>query len=130
MVWYHNELSLNLSLNLFTGIQDEARLLEVMCLREIDKEDDAATLFRGSSLASTLLDQYMELTCQQFLETALDDVIAYVVNNEQLSAEVGAGAAGVEWWSWAARWSNAGEWGWQVQCECTGGGRWSGVFDC
>jgi len=50
-------------------------------------EDEATTLFRATTLASTLMEQYMKATATQFVHHALKDSILKIMESKQ-SCEV------------------------------------------
>ena len=49
--------------------------------------ENASTLFRGSTMATTLMDQYMKMTGTSFVHTAVEGVITKIVEMKQ-SCEV------------------------------------------
>jgi len=56
--------------------------------REINSRDsEPGTLFRATTLASTLMEQYMRATCSSFVSLALKDVVKQIVESKQ-SCEV------------------------------------------
>uniref|UniRef100_A0A672T565 RAS p21 protein activator 1 n=1 Tax=Sinocyclocheilus grahami TaxID=75366 RepID=A0A672T565_SINGR len=65
----------------------EAPLLRTLNDREINMEDEATTLFRATTLASTLMEQYMKATATPFVHHALKDTILKVMESKQ-SCEV------------------------------------------
>ena len=50
--------------------------------------ESTSTLFRGSTLATTLMDQYMKMTTTSFLHTAVQSIINRIMESKQ-SCEVG-----------------------------------------
>jgi len=46
-------------------------------------EDEATTLFRATTLASTLMEQYMKATATQFVHHALKDSILKIMESKQ-----------------------------------------------
>lgn len=70
-------------LRIFRYEKKEGTLLKAMIEREIRRESETATLFRMNSLTTTIMDQYMRATCQQFLENALSDSLRRVVETRQ-----------------------------------------------
>lgn len=76
-----------LGLNLCTNYQ-ETELLCALNEREIEAtEADPGTLFRATTLASTLMEQYMRSTCASFVNLALKDVVKQITEEKQ-SCEV------------------------------------------
>jgi len=50
--------------------------------------DNAATLFRSTSLATTLMDQYMKLTAGDFVRSALQKTVQKIITGN-IKIEVG-----------------------------------------
>lgn len=67
--------------------QKEADLLRSLNEAEINKEDETSTLFRGASLTTTIMDLYMKSVCTSFLQAALKDTIAKLLDSK-VSCEV------------------------------------------
>ena len=67
----------------------EMELMMMLNSREIEDTmiDDAGTLFRRTSLASTVMEQYMRSTCSTFVSLALGESVKHVVDQLQ-SCEV------------------------------------------
>ncbi|TRY66279.1 hypothetical protein DNTS_006425 [Danionella cerebrum] len=61
----------------------EALLLRTLNEREINMEDEATTLFRATTLASTLMEQYMKATATPFVHHALKDSILKIMESKQ-----------------------------------------------
>ncbi|XP_067934605.1 ras GTPase-activating protein 1-like [Watersipora subatra] len=62
-------------LKVFRHEKREATLLKTLTSVEIANEENAATLFRSTSLATTLMDQYMKLTAGDFVREALQKTV-------------------------------------------------------
>uniref|UniRef100_A0A8C7TX24 Ras GTPase-activating protein 1 n=1 Tax=Oncorhynchus mykiss TaxID=8022 RepID=A0A8C7TX24_ONCMY len=74
-------------LRIFRHEKTEAPLLRTLNDREINMEDEATTLFRATTLASTLMEQYMKATATPFVHHALKDTILKIMESKQ-SCEV------------------------------------------
>uniref|UniRef100_A0A671KP78 Ras GTPase-activating protein 1-like n=1 Tax=Sinocyclocheilus anshuiensis TaxID=1608454 RepID=A0A671KP78_9TELE len=61
----------------------EAPLLRTLNDKEINMEDEATTLFRATTLASTLMEQYMKATATPFVHHALKDTILKIMESKQ-----------------------------------------------
>ncbi|KAJ8285551.1 hypothetical protein GJAV_G00028140 [Gymnothorax javanicus] len=70
-------------LRIFRHERLEAPLLRTLNEREINMEDEATTLFRATTLASTLMDQYMKATATPFVLHALKDTILKIMESKQ-----------------------------------------------
>ncbi|XP_035234671.1 ras GTPase-activating protein 1 isoform X2 [Anguilla anguilla] len=70
-------------LRIFRHERVEAPLLRTLNDREINMEDEATTLFRATTLASTLMEQYMKATATPFVHHALKDTILKVMESKQ-----------------------------------------------
>ncbi|KAJ8401926.1 hypothetical protein AAFF_G00375070 [Aldrovandia affinis] len=70
-------------LRLFRDEKVEAPLLRTLNDREINMEDEATTLFRATTLASTLMEQYMKATATPFVHHALKDSILKIMECRQ-----------------------------------------------
>uniref|UniRef100_A0A671YCS3 RAS p21 protein activator 1 n=1 Tax=Sparus aurata TaxID=8175 RepID=A0A671YCS3_SPAAU len=79
----------SLLLRIFRHEKAEAPLLRTLNDREINMEDEATTLFRATTLASTLMEQYMKATATPFVHHALKDTILKIMESKQ-SCEVEA----------------------------------------
>uniref|UniRef100_A0A7N6ABW1 RAS p21 protein activator (GTPase activating protein) 1a n=1 Tax=Anabas testudineus TaxID=64144 RepID=A0A7N6ABW1_ANATE len=77
----------SLLLRIFRHEKAEAPLLRTLNDREINMEDEATTLFRATTLASTLMEQYMKATATPFVHHALKDTILKIMESKQ-SCEV------------------------------------------
>lgn len=74
-------------LKIFRHERKECELMKSLCQAEIARENDTATLFRATSLATTLMDIYMRSECGLFLQSALSDLIQKLIETKQ-SAEL------------------------------------------
>ncbi|NXV83090.1 RASA1 protein, partial [Atlantisia rogersi] len=74
-------------LKIFLHEKLESLLLRTLNDREISMEDEATTLFRATTLASTLMEQYMKATATSFVHHALKDSILKIMESKQ-SCEV------------------------------------------
>ncbi|XP_026569797.1 ras GTPase-activating protein 1 [Pseudonaja textilis] len=70
-------------LKIFLHEKLEALLLRTLNDREICMEDEATTLFRATTLASTLMEQYMKATATRFVHHALKDSILKIMESKQ-----------------------------------------------
>uniref|UniRef100_A0A8C1SPJ5 RAS p21 protein activator (GTPase activating protein) 1b n=1 Tax=Cyprinus carpio TaxID=7962 RepID=A0A8C1SPJ5_CYPCA len=70
-------------LRIFRHENLEAQLLRELNDREISAEDEATTLFRATTLASTLMEQYMKATATPFVHHALKDTILKIMESRQ-----------------------------------------------
>ncbi|XP_034325355.1 ras GTPase-activating protein 1 isoform X2 [Magallana gigas] len=70
-------------LQIFRHEQQEKVILKTMNDLEIAREDIVSTLFRATSLATTLMDQYMKMTATQFVASALKDPIIHITESKQ-----------------------------------------------
>ncbi|XP_036385298.1 ras GTPase-activating protein 1 [Megalops cyprinoides] len=70
-------------LRIFRHEKMEAPLLRTLNDREISMEDEATTLFRATTLASTLMEQYMKATATPFVHHALKDTILKIMECKQ-----------------------------------------------
>ncbi|KAJ8380612.1 hypothetical protein SKAU_G00013900 [Synaphobranchus kaupii] len=70
-------------LRIFRQERVEAPLLRTLNDREIEVEDEATTLFRATTLASTLMEQYMKATATPFVHHALRDTILKIMESKQ-----------------------------------------------
>uniref|UniRef100_A0AAR2JWS4 RAS p21 protein activator (GTPase activating protein) 1a n=1 Tax=Pygocentrus nattereri TaxID=42514 RepID=A0AAR2JWS4_PYGNA len=73
----------SLLLKIFRHERVEAPLLRTLNDREINMEDEATTLFRATTLASTLMEQYMKATATPFVHHALKDTILKIMESKQ-----------------------------------------------
>ncbi|XP_013120079.2 ras GTPase-activating protein 1 isoform X3 [Oreochromis niloticus] len=73
----------SLLLRIFRHEKIEAPLLRTLNDREISMEDEATTLFRATTLASTLMEQYMKATATPFVHHALKDSILKIMESKQ-----------------------------------------------
>lgn len=73
----------SLLLRIFRHEKIEAPLLRTLNDREISMEDEATTLFRATTLASTLMEQYMKATATPFVHHALKDTILKIMESKQ-----------------------------------------------
>ncbi|XP_062873480.1 ras GTPase-activating protein 1 [Trichomycterus rosablanca] len=70
-------------LRIFRHEKAEASLLRTLNDKEISMEDEATTLFRATTLASTLMEQYMKATAMPFVMHALKDSILKIMESKQ-----------------------------------------------
>ncbi|XP_041436416.1 ras GTPase-activating protein 1 isoform X3 [Xenopus laevis] len=70
-------------LRIFLHEKMESLLLRTLNDREISMEDEATTLFRATTLASTLMEQYMKATATPFVHHALKDTILKILESKQ-----------------------------------------------
>ncbi|MEE6458735.1 hypothetical protein FKM82_000408 [Ascaphus truei] len=70
-------------LRIFLHEKVESLLLRTLNDREISMEDEATTLFRATTLASTLMEQYMKATATPFVHHALKDTILKIMDSKQ-----------------------------------------------
>lgn len=70
-------------LRIFRHERAEAPLLRTLNDREINMEDEATTLFRATTLASTLMEQYMKATATPFVHHALKESILKIMESKQ-----------------------------------------------
>ena len=70
-------------LRIFRYERIETQLIKIMVEREIARESEANTLFRSNSLTTTLMDQYMRMTCDAFLNAALKEPLKRVFETRQ-----------------------------------------------
>uniref|UniRef100_A0A8C9VJI1 RAS p21 protein activator 1 n=1 Tax=Scleropages formosus TaxID=113540 RepID=A0A8C9VJI1_SCLFO len=70
-------------LRIFRHMKMEALLLRALNDREISMEDEATTLFRATTLASTLMEQYMKATATPFVLHVLKDTILKIMECKQ-----------------------------------------------
>lgn len=70
-------------LMVFRHEKQEAVLLEALNNIEINKEDEVSTLFRATSLATTLMDQYMKMTASTFVHKAAKDCVHRIIESKQ-----------------------------------------------
>ncbi|CAL8346690.1 unnamed protein product [Lota lota] len=73
----------SLLLRIFRHEKTEAPLLRTLNDREINMEDEATTLFRATTLASTLMEQYMKATATPFVHHALKEAILKIMESKQ-----------------------------------------------
>lgn len=74
-------------LRVFRHEKRETELLKTLCQAEIARESETPTLFRGATLATTLMDLYMRTECTAFLQSAILDTIQKLLDSKQ-SAEL------------------------------------------
>ena len=80
---YHDRLPLaNALLKISRYEHQECSLIRALIEREIQIENDVSTLFRSNSLTTTLVDQYMKATCQEFLLKSLSEPISRVLDSK------------------------------------------------
>uniref|UniRef100_A0A182K4P8 Ras GTPase-activating protein 1 n=1 Tax=Anopheles christyi TaxID=43041 RepID=A0A182K4P8_9DIPT len=74
-------------LKVFRHEKRETELLRILCQAEVARENETSTLFRGASLATTLMDLYMRAECTLFLQSAVSDTVQRILDSKQ-SAEL------------------------------------------
>uniref|UniRef100_A0A182VZT1 Ras GTPase-activating protein 1 n=1 Tax=Anopheles minimus TaxID=112268 RepID=A0A182VZT1_9DIPT len=74
-------------LKVFRHEKRETELLRILCQAEVARENETSTLFRGASLATTLMDLYMRAECTLFLQSAVSDTVQRILESKQ-SAEL------------------------------------------
>lgn len=70
-------------LRIFRHEKRETELLRILCQAEIARESETATLFRGASLVTTLMDLYMRTECGAFLQSAVSDTVTRILESKQ-----------------------------------------------
>ncbi|XP_060692591.1 ras GTPase-activating protein 1 isoform X1 [Hemiscyllium ocellatum] len=70
-------------LRIFRHERLESLLLQILNDREISMEDESTTLFRATTLASTLMEQYMKSTATPFIHHALKETILKIMESKQ-----------------------------------------------
>ncbi|XP_058821414.1 ras GTPase-activating protein 1 isoform X2 [Topomyia yanbarensis] len=70
-------------LKVFRHEKRETELLRILCQTEVARENETTTLFRGASLATTLMDLYMRAECTMFLQSAVSDTIQRILESKQ-----------------------------------------------
>uniref|UniRef100_UPI00398E4634 ras GTPase-activating protein 1-like isoform X2 n=1 Tax=Pristiophorus japonicus TaxID=55135 RepID=UPI00398E4634 len=70
-------------LRIFRHEKLESLLLRILNDREISMEDESTTLFRATTLASTLMEQYMKSTATPFIHHALKETILKIMESKQ-----------------------------------------------
>nr|XP_002127238.1 ras GTPase-activating protein 1 [Ciona intestinalis] len=71
-------------LKIFRQERKEKDLIRMLNEREImSKDSEPGTLFRATTLASTIMEQYMRTTCPTFVSLALKDVVKQIVESRQ-----------------------------------------------
>ncbi|CAG2246074.1 RASA1 [Mytilus edulis] len=74
-------------LQIFRHEKQEKVILKTMNDFEINREEEVSTLFRATSLATTLMDQYMKMTASQFVSDAVKEYILKIIDSK-LSCEL------------------------------------------
>uniref|UniRef100_A0A034VMS3 Ras GTPase-activating protein 1 n=2 Tax=Bactrocera dorsalis TaxID=27457 RepID=A0A034VMS3_BACDO len=74
-------------LRVFRHEKRETELIRVLCQAEIARENETTTLFRGASLATTLMDLHMRTECSRFLHAAVSETVQRILDSKQ-SAEL------------------------------------------
>ncbi|XP_041369267.1 ras GTPase-activating protein 1-like [Gigantopelta aegis] len=74
-------------LRIFCYEKQEASLLRTLTEMEIDREAEVSQIFRATTLATTMMDQYMKLAATQFVESAVKDSVLRIMESKQ-SCEV------------------------------------------
>lgn len=70
-------------LRIFRHEKLESLLLRILNDREISMEDESTTLFRATTLSSTLMEQYMKSTATPFIHHALKETILKIMESKQ-----------------------------------------------
>lgn len=70
-------------LKIFRHEREEIFLLKTMNSLEIENQEEVSTLFRGTSLTTTLMDQYMKMVAIPYLQKTIGDVVAKIVECKQ-----------------------------------------------
>ncbi|XP_030049223.1 ras GTPase-activating protein 1 isoform X3 [Microcaecilia unicolor] len=70
-------------LRIFLHENLESSLLRALNDKEISMEDEATTLFRATTLATTLMEQYMKATATPFVHHALKETILKIMESKQ-----------------------------------------------
>lgn len=85
---YHDRSTLAAALLKISRYQRrECHLIQALLEREIQLETDVSCLFRPNSLTTTLIDQYMKATCQEFLVKSLTEPINKVFDSKVCSEQ-------------------------------------------
>ncbi|ELT91839.1 hypothetical protein CAPTEDRAFT_152841, partial [Capitella teleta] len=75
-------------LQIFRNERLESHLLKTLNDRDIEgRVESVATLFRGTTMATTLMDQYMRMTTSAFVQAALQQTIDKIME-DKLSCEI------------------------------------------
>ncbi|EDW06133.1 ras GTPase-activating protein 1 isoform X1 [Drosophila mojavensis] len=74
-------------LRVFRHEKRETELIRILCQAEVARENETTTLFRGASLATTLMDLYMRTECSGFLQSAVSETVQRILESKQ-SAEL------------------------------------------
>ncbi|BFG00039.1 ras GTPase-activating protein 1 [Drosophila madeirensis] len=74
-------------LRVFRHEKRETELIRTLCQAEVARENETTTLFRGASLATTLMDLYMRTECSGFLQSAVSETVQKILESKQ-SAEL------------------------------------------
>lgn len=70
-------------LRVFRHEKRETELLRVLCQAEVAGESETSVLFRGASLATTLMDLYMRTECTAFLQAAVSETVTRILESKQ-----------------------------------------------
>ncbi|XP_013408333.1 ras GTPase-activating protein 1-like [Lingula anatina] len=70
-------------INIFRTEKQEAHLIRTMNDREIDEECTVSNLFRATSFATTLMDQYMKMVATDFVRHATNSFVMKVIESRQ-----------------------------------------------
>lgn len=70
-------------LRVFCHEKRETELLRILCQAEVVRESETSVLFRGASLATTLMDLYMRTECTEFLKAAVSDTVTRILESKQ-----------------------------------------------
>ncbi|KAK6178717.1 hypothetical protein SNE40_011238 [Patella caerulea] len=61
----------------------ENQVLNVLNDLEIEKEEEVSTLFRATSFTTTMMDQYMRMTCTPFVHAAVKNTVQKIMDSKQ-----------------------------------------------
>ncbi|CAH3132087.1 unnamed protein product [Porites lobata] len=70
-------------LKIFRHEKEEIFLLKSMNSLDIENQEEVSTLFRGTSLTTTLMDQYMKMVAIPYLQKTIGDVVAKILDCKQ-----------------------------------------------
>ncbi|XP_068741233.1 ras GTPase-activating protein 1-like [Montipora capricornis] len=70
-------------LKIFRHERQEIFLLKSMNSLEVEKQEEVSTLFRGTSLTTTLMDQYMKMVAIPYVQQTIGDVVVKILDCKQ-----------------------------------------------
>ncbi|XP_015759449.1 PREDICTED: ras GTPase-activating protein 1-like isoform X2 [Acropora digitifera] len=70
-------------LKIFRHERQEIFLLKTMNSLEVEKQEEVSTLFRGTSLTTTLMDQYMKMVAIPYVQQTIGDVVVKILDCKQ-----------------------------------------------